>query len=72
MTQDMNKEETAFKHPNCGGIILQHMFENKLIFECDLCGERTGDIDHLILRSLVVIRTGSRPSTPDQKIADEA
>ena len=65
------KETTAFKHPNCGGVILQYSQSGTIIFECDQCGERADDIDRLILRGLVIIRSGPKnPSTSKQKIKD--
>lgn len=55
----MIKQETAFKHPNCGGVILQYEENGVVFFECDQCAEKASDIDHLIIRGLVIIRTGS-------------
>ena len=69
----MTKERTAFKHPKCGGVILQYNQNGALVFECDQCGEQANDIDCLILRGLVIIRSSSqRPSTSEQKIIDES
>lgn len=55
----MEKEQTAFKHPNCGGVIMQYNSNGNVVFECDACGEQADEIDSLILRGLVIIRHGS-------------
>ena len=67
----MDKEKTAFKHPNCGGIIRQFDQNGKRIFECALCGMSAYDIEQLILRGLVIIRRSSRSApSSDQSLAD--
>jgi len=64
--QEMKKEGTAFKHPNCGGIVMQYEQDGILIYECDRCGKSAEDIDRLVLRSLVIIRQGTQqPTAPD-------
>lgn len=59
MALEVNKSATAFKHPNCGGIILQIESKGKITFECDGCGQKAEDIDALILTRLVIIRSGN-------------
>jgi predicted RNA-binding Zn-ribbon protein involved in translation (DUF1610 family) len=72
MTQQTNKERTAFKHPNCGGVIFQYKLDDVVQFECDQCGERADEIDRLILRGLVIIRRGSshRPPSEEKKASE--
>ena len=60
MLPDVSKEKTAFKHPNCGGIIMQYEQDGALVFECDSCGQYADDIGPLILRSLVIIRRSAK------------
>lgn len=59
MLTDASKTKTAFKHPNCGGIVLQCEKDGAVYFECDECAETAEDIGPLVLRSLVIIRKRS-------------
>ena len=42
---------------------MQYEQDGTLIFECDKCGQSAEDIGQLILRSLVIIRKGTRQQT---------
>jgi hypothetical protein len=67
----MSEERTAFKHPNCGGVILQIVQDGSIIFSCDQCGESAEDIDELIIRGLVIIRTSARRQpAAEEKLVD--
>jgi len=64
MAPELKKSITAFKHPNCGGIILKIESQGEITFECDSCGQKSDDIDALILTRLVVIRSNH----PNRKV----
>jgi hypothetical protein len=62
MTSDIGvvKTATAFKHPQCGGLIYTVEEEDRVYFQCDTCLETAEQLERLAVGKPVIIRRRKR------------
>ena len=54
------KTETAFKHPQCGGLIVMAQEKNGIYFQCDTCLEVSEYLEQLAIGKPVILRRSRR------------
>jgi len=50
------KSETAFKHPQCGGLIFMVLEKNRVVFQCDTCLETSEHLEQLAIGKPLILR----------------
>jgi len=61
-----DRTATAFKHPQCGGLIYMVREGNELFFECDSCLKVAEELERLAVGKPVILRRGKRNESQEQ------
>ncbi|MFN2104902.1 MAG: hypothetical protein ACK2U5_22440 [Candidatus Promineifilaceae bacterium] len=61
-----DKTATAFKHPQCGGLIYMVREGKEVFFECNTCLKVAEELERLAVGKPVILRRGKRSESKEQ------